>query len=457
MDILLGIDKLALRALTVFTPAIAIYRTPSQTIVIEKTAKTLNKKHYDLGIDQPLFWEKAKEDFDFNNKLVSTNLYASAGLFKLVESPKLDKEETEEWLNENVSSFFKIPNMPEQSILSYRIVDGSGDPVSLLTALINNEEIENIITIFKENQIILSAISFHNMHIIPKEVAEGTLAISYIKNTNFDEIILADQPGLVYYNQFPKSTQNTINEELVWDRLHQLEAQESHILGIIKENCEKTDFSLVEFSADKIEKFAESLADFSLNPSIQTLKVLPEQACIQRDNFIWGRLFNRFVTVLATMIIGLLVLHFSVTGATKLLINNLADKTAELRPQLQEIDSLRTQFQSLSNEYNDLQRRKASRTNTYLILRGLAVYVKKDIWLTSVAYNPEDEESYNTIVTGYSKKRSSVTRLLSSIENDENFMNVKLGYIKRMSSKEFFKEWKVNSSRYQEFQILFRY
>ncbi len=464
MDILLEIDKRALKLLGIFTHSIGIFHTPDKITIVEKkssgkSSKLVKKKEYSNSLQNPnsLFWDEIKEDFDFKNKLVAANLHSSAGLFKLVEAPKMDREEMGEWLIENASDFFKIPNILEQSILSYRIIDDSGDPFSILVSLINKEELENILHSFKQNQIILTAVSFHNIHFAPADIQDDELDITYIKNNTFDEIILAASSGLVYYNQFPKSTQHKIDEEFVWDRLHQLEAQESHILGLIKENKEKTNFNLIKYSETRTDLFAESLAGFSKVHEAQGIKLLPQKELIQRDNFIWGRLFQRFATILAILIIGLLVLQFSVSGVTTLLISGLVDETEELRPQLMEIDSLKNYYQSLDNEYKDVQKSRQSRTSTHLVLNGMAAQINKDAWLTAIEYDQNSDEVFNTIITGYSKNRKAITRLLSGIEKDGNFSNVKLGYIKKMSSKEFFKDWKISSSKYQEFSILFRY
>jgi len=462
MDILNEIDKQALKLLAYFTPSIGIFRSADKVIIVEKkgsakSTKIIIKKEYNLGIENPNFWEAVKKDFDFNNKLVATNLYSSAGLFKLVEAPKMEKGEIKDWLIENISDFFKIPNILEQSILSYSIVDDSSDPFSLLVSLINKEELESIVHDFKENQVSLTTISFHNIHFMPTDILDDTLDITYIRNMNFDEIILSDQSGLLYYNQFPQSKGTKIDEEFVWDRLHQLEAQESHILGLIKENNEKTNFKCKEYSDSNSEQFAASLANYSMVQDTWSIKLLPEKETIQRDNFIWSRLLQRYAIILIVLTVGLLALQFTVSGITNLLINNLTDKTEELRPQLKEIDSLRNYYQSLNSEYGDIQKSKDSRTNTHLILTGLATHMEDNIWLTAIEYDQNSKEDFNTTITGYSKTRKAITNVLSAIEKDENFSDVKLGYVKKMSSKEFFKEWKINSSKYQEYTILFNY
>jgi Tfp pilus assembly protein PilN len=458
MDFLQEIDKQALRLLGRFTSSIAVFNNPEKVIVIEikgtgKSSRTIKKKEYPHNIDSPAFWQEVNKDFDFKNKLVSTNLYTSAGLFKLVEAPKMDKEEIKDWLQENVSGFFKIPNILDQSILSYRIIDDSTDPFSMLVALINKEELDHILALFKEHSIALSAVSFHNMYFMPVGLPEDVLGMSYVTNKTFDEIILAGHSGLIYYNQFPASTNPNINEELVWDRLHQLEAQESHILGLIKENSEKTDFTLIEDSETKYEK----LADYALLPHSQSIKILPEKETTQCDNLIWGRLFQRFAMALGALIVGLFLLQFLVSGITNLLIGHLAEETEILKPQLVEIDSLKTHYKSLNEEYRDVKRSRESRTNSHLILAGLATHIRGKLWLTSIEYDQNSDENYNTVITGYSLKRSSIAALISAIEKDVNFTDVKLGYIKKLSAKEFFKTWKINSSRYHEFRILFKY
>jgi Tfp pilus assembly protein PilN len=450
------IEKIALNILHLYTPAIGIFRSPKRITIVESKGKG---KHYRIiksgQYDYNNFdiWEQITKDFSFKNKLVVTNLFNTTGLFKLVEIPKTEQSDIESWLHENSNELFAVNNILDQSILAWRIIDDKKENIIVLVAIINKNEMDEIITIFTENRITVSNIIFREISFLIT-AAGNEILIQYINNIENDALLITNSHGLVYYNQLPVNKNNVTKESFL--TYLQLDEHEGYILESFLEEYENSSFTKVLISDFNDLEQAELLTRSARIPSGQTFNFLTHNARIRRDEIIWSNLLKGFALYFGILLSGIMLLTIMGGLIFSKMTANVEVDLSGLRPQLIEVDSLTQEKERLIKIYNETQELNENRSKTFLILEGLAVHITSPVWLTEIQYNKEDEE-FNTHLIGYSEQVDAINYFLQAIEDDKNFKNVKLDYLKKLSASNFNKLWKIKSSKFTEFKILFNH
>lgn len=454
MRLVTQLDSFALQLLQYFTPAISIYRSEHSLVVFESRGKGKKykiKSYQSYSLKEDSYWQNIKNDFSFKNKLIVTNLYSSTGLFKLVEIPKMEEVEIENWLLENISEILPIPNILNQSSLYWRLIETKNDPMTGLVAAINQDELTKIREEFELNEIPLHGVVFKELAFFEKAGKEK-LQLNYYKSGDSGALILADSHGLVYYSPVPPEMKD-INLQSAWNWLEQLDTSESTILEMIREKSPDIKYANIDLTSKEESVLAQQLACSAYIHPSATFDLLPDKLKIIRDETIWGNLLKRFALVAGSFIAGLLIIIIIANLTLSLLINNISDNLQSMHPQLVEIDSLTAKKNNLQQTFTETQKLFATRSKSFLIMSAIAVHIPKDVWLTEINYNVLSDDLNNLFLIGYSRQREAINSFLSNMEADDNFKNVKLAYLKKLSSGDFRKSWKISSSKYNEFKI----
>jgi len=438
---------------------ISYYKTDVHVVEIKKTFREIviiNSKCYENSEN---VFEQINADFNLKDKKITVNIYLSSGSYKLLEIPQMPKVEIETWLNDNSSEFLPTGLSINDILLTYKIVRAN-DNLLLLLGILNNEEVNDLINKIKNVGGILSNVSpgfLNSVRFDQIEKDETAIHNYYIEHEDYHELAIFENNSLLYYNQVLQAFQS----ENKVDSIKNLFSSDLQIL-----NTEITDENLNtinlegeinnEFSLEKEYLTAYVLALSELEKT-DTFNLLPAEAFLDSEIITWKQTFLKVSLVAGVSIFVAYLFAFLLVFFIGTMQQGIEDNRAVLASQLSQINSLQSQKSTLENDLRAARQVKQYKSNSSILLDMFSFHIPKNCWLTEVIYNDESEKAFNTFLKGMSKDESKINDFLKNLESDKNLKSVKLDYINKLSRDEMYRDWKIRSSLYLEYQISVEY
>lgn len=457
-------ENAALWAAGLFQKSIGIYRTDNFVYAVElqkriNEYRETNKNIYDLNRNTfPEIIDQINSDFNLKDKFVVTNLQNPGASFKVIKISLIQEEEIESWLKENFNQFINIPIPLEQTVLTYKIIKKNED-IILFIGIVNREEIDELISIFEKNNIIISSLSSGLSDLFLTETRQDDFFCTYALKNNNHEVIVHRDHRLIFYGQIPAAFSNVNDKDE--DLLGLAQKIFSESFKILEYEPDADRINWIDFKKDANDDIhflpAEALAKKAFYPEENTLNFIPSEKSDKSQEFIWKQAFFKTTISLGSVMLLFYLISFVINFFFNMLHDNVLAELDALAPKTALVKKLEHNNNILKKDLLETKKMKSYRSQSYLILEAAAFHIPKDCWLTGIFYDKKSDKPLNTTLKGMSKTRTTINEFLGKLEEDANLKNVKLDFINKIPRDKLYRNWKIKSSQYFEFQISFDY
>ncbi len=398
-----------------------------------------------------------KNDFELKDKLISVNLYNSSASYKLLKIPKIPENEIEPWLKDNSNEFLPTSISFEDIEFNYKIVS-INDEIIILLGFVKNEEIEHLLDAFGTSENTIARITPGLIDLpLMNTKKENSFDCIYITNENYHELVLYQSGELIYYNQVPPAFQKGSDVDNIQGlfgkelELLEFEPDEKNIQILIAGQTPQKNNNKYPVNDKFLPSYLSALS--IINGKEDSINFLPKPLKSEILTLDWKQAILKFSIVVGIFIFALYFIAFISVFLLGESYDSVEKEREALAPNLIRIYELQSQKNLLKHDLSDAGQVQTYKSHSSILLEALAFHIPKNCWLTEINYNQESEKSLNTVIKGMSKNKTVINNFLANLEGDKNFKKLKLDFINKVTRDEMFRDWKIKSSKYLEFQI----